>query len=240
MRWVVGDIQGCARELGRLLETIQFDPAVDELWAAGDIVNRGPESLAALKLWQQTGGRGVLGNHDVYALRVQAGQQKRKSDTLEALLAAPECDELLDQLRRLPLLVYLPSPRAGAPDAWLVHAGIAPSWTDLDEVAQRINGNVHDDAWLTADDTALATRLRCCDTSGNPVRFNGLPEDCPSGYRPWDDYYRGTALVIHGHWAQRGHYRTGRTLGLDDGCVYGGTLTAWCQDEDRIVQIQAG
>jgi bis(5'-nucleosyl)-tetraphosphatase (symmetrical) len=64
-----------------------------------------------------------------------------------------------------------------------------------------------------------------------------MPQDCEAPYRPWDDLYRGDTLVVHGHWARRGHYRGARTIGLDSGCVYGGKLTAWCQDEDRIVQV---
>jgi bis(5'-nucleosyl)-tetraphosphatase (symmetrical) len=56
---------------------------------------------------------------------------------------------------------------------------------------------------------------------------------------PWDSLYTGDTLVVHGHWAQRGYYRGRRTMGLDSGCVYGGKLTAWCQEEDRIVEIPA-
>ncbi|MDH3626865.1 MAG: metallophosphoesterase [Acidobacteriota bacterium] len=243
MRWVVGDIQGCARELEQLLKEIRFDPARDELWAAGDIVNRGPDSLQALRLWNDLGGRGVLGNHDVYALRAHAGSIPRKPDTLEDVFGSPDCDALLAGLRRLPLLVHLPAENLHN-SVWLVHGGIAPMWFDLEAVARRINGEespdqAHDDAWLSSNDTALATRLRCCDAAGNQVRFTGFPEDCPEGFRPWDQFYRGSTLVVHGHWARRGFYRTARTLGLDDGCVYGGTLTAWCQDEDRIVQVAA-
>lgn len=52
-----------------------------------------------------------------------------------------------------------------------------------------------------------------------------------------DDLYSGDAFIVHGHWARRGYYRGAHTMGLDSGCVYGGPLTAWCQDEDRIVQV---
>ncbi len=65
MRWVVGDVQGCARELEALLEAVRFDPARDELVSVGDLVNKGPDSLAVLRLWHDVEGRGVLGNHDV-------------------------------------------------------------------------------------------------------------------------------------------------------------------------------
>jgi len=237
VRWLVGDIQGCVRELDRLLREIGFDPARDELWSLGDLVNRGPESLETLRLWRDVEGYGVLGNHDSYTLLVHSGHKKRKPDTLAALFDAPDCDDLLDRVRRLPLLVQLASGGVG-PDVWVVHAGLHPAWQDdLPAAAESINAGPHDDAWLKTEDTAFATRVRCCTAEGERSRYKGVPDRCPEPYRPWDDFYRGDTLVVHGHWAQRGHYRTERTMGLDSGCVYGGALTAWCQDEDRIVRI---
>lgn len=238
MRWVVGDIQGCARELERLLREIQFDPARDELWAAGDIVNRGPDSLAAARLWRDVGGRGVIGNHEVYALCARSGAWPRKKDTLDALYAAEDGDALLAMLRALPPLVLLRS-RGRGPDAWLVHAGIHPRWTNLESVADALDRGVHDDAWLQREDVSFATRVRCCTADGVRSKFDRAPQDSPPPYRPWDEFYRGGNLVVHGHWAWRGHYRTPRVMGLDSGCVYGGRLTAWCQDEDRLVQVAA-
>jgi bis(5'-nucleosyl)-tetraphosphatase (symmetrical) len=236
VRWVVGDLQGCAAELEELLREIDFDPGRDELWAAGDLVNRGPESAATVRLWRDVGGRGVLGNHEVYALCAHSGRWPRKKDTLQELYDAPDADELLELLRALPILVHLPAVGDG-PDAWLVHAGLHPNWTDLPAVARRLNPPPHDDDWLNSDDVGFATKIRCCDPKGKRLKFDGEPALCPPPFLPWDDFYDGDALIVHGHWARRGHYRGPRTLGLDSGCVYGGPLTAWCQDEDRIVQV---
>ena len=235
MRWIVGDVQGCARELEDLLRAIRFDPARDELYLLGDLVNRGPDSLATLRLWSAVGGRGVLGNHDVYALLVHSGRWKRQSDTLQALFDAPEAETLLARLRALPILLHLPA-EAGH-DAWIVHAGLDPRWTDLHAVAARLGAGPRDDDELLQEEVDFATRVRCCTAKGERSRHDHA--ECPPPYRPWDAFYRGDAIVVHGHWARRGHYRRGRVLGLDSGCVYGGKLTAWCQDEDRIVQVPA-
>ncbi len=236
MRWVVGDVQGCCRELERLLTSVRFDPGRDELVLAGDLVNRGPESLATLRLWRDLEARAVIGNHEVYALCARSGRWPRKWDTLQELYDAPDGDELLAELRALPVLVHLPA-RGDGPAAWVVHAGVHPQWTDLHEIADAINAGPHDDDWLESDTVSFATRVRCCDPEGNRSRHDGPPEDCPPPHVPWDSLYRGDTLVVHGHWARRGFYRGPRTIGLDSGCVYGGKLTAWCQDEDRIVQI---
>jgi bis(5'-nucleosyl)-tetraphosphatase (symmetrical) len=238
MRWVLGDVQGCARELDDLIKWVRLDPERDELWCLGDLVNRGPDSLEALRLWRDVRGKSLLGNHDVYALLAHARRRPRKRDTLEPLFGAPDADALLARLRELPVLAQLPG-ADGVRSAWLVHAGLDPRWSDLDAVAERVNGGSHDDDWLESEDVAFATQVRCCTADGRRCRHSGLPEGCPPPFRPWDEFYGGRTMVVHGHWARRGAYRGEWTMGLDSGCVYGGMLTGWCQEEDRIVQVPA-
>ncbi|HGG58158.1 MAG TPA: hypothetical protein ENK31_10215 [Nannocystis exedens] len=238
MRWFVGDLQGCARELDRLLKAIRFDPTEDELWCLGDLINRGPDSLATARLWRDVGGYGVIGNHEVYALLAASGRWPRKDDTLEQLYQADDGPTLLARLRALPALAYLPGGPGYAP-VWAVHAGLDPRWHDLHATANTLNSQAHDDAWLEHPDVSFATRVRCCSPDGERSRYDLGPEGCPSPYVPWDSLYRGDVRVVHGHWARRGHYRSRKTIGLDSACVYGGQLTAWCQEDDRIVQIAA-
>ncbi len=238
MRWVVGDVQGCAREFDDLVEWIRLEPGRDELWCLGDLVNRGPDSLAAMRLWRDIAGRSLIGNHDVYALLAHSGRRQRREDTLQSLFEAADCAELLDRLRAEPVLARLDGREGGEP-AWIVHAGLDPRWGDLEETASRINGATHDDDWLESEEVSFATRVRCCNAAGEMLRSSGPPDDCPEPYRPWDALYKGRTRIVHGHWARRGAYRRGRTMGLDSGCVYGGALTAWCLEEDRIVQVPA-
>jgi bis(5'-nucleosyl)-tetraphosphatase (symmetrical) len=236
MRWVIGDIHGCAREFEDLLEAIRFDPAQDELWSVGDVVNTGPDSLAALRMWRDVGGRAVIGNHDIYALRARAGLVPRRNDRLDELYAAKDCDALLARLRSCSALVRLE--RELAPEGvWLVHAGVHPLWNDLASLAARLDAQPHDDDWLRGDEISFMTRVRCCDRFGERVRFTGRPADAPPPYRPWDAFYAGEDLIVHGHWAMRGHYRGPRAMGLDSACVYGGHLTAWCLENDRIESV---
>lgn len=238
MHWVVGDIQGCARELDDLLGWVRFDAGRDTLWCLGDLVNRGPDSIEALRLWRDVEGRSLLGNHDLYALLAHAGRRARKPDTLDRLFAAGDAPALLARLRSEPLLVRLEPPHDERP-IWLVHAGLHPAWQDLEATAERLNALAREDDGLESEDVSFVTRVRCCDALGERCKHTGPPATCPPPYRPWDAFYRGEALVVHGHWAQRGAYRTARTMGLDSGCVYGGTLSAWCPEEERLVQIPA-
>lgn len=236
MRWVVGDVHGCAREFGDLLEEIRFDPARDELWSVGDLVNTGPDSLAAMRILRDAGGRGVLGNHDIYALLARSGSVPRRYDRLDRLFASKDRDSLLAYLRAWPALVRLE--REIAPrGVWLVHAGLHPLWDDLETLAARLSAVPHDDDWLRGDEVSYMTRVRCCDRFGERLKFAGRPADAPAPYKAWDAFYTGEDLVVHGHWAMRGYYRGPRTMSLDSACVYGGHLTAWCIDDDRIESV---
>jgi bis(5'-nucleosyl)-tetraphosphatase (symmetrical) len=236
MRWVIGDIQGCAREFDELLSAIRFDPNRDELWCVGDLINRGPDSLATLRLWQSVGGRSLLGNHEINALLSYSGRRPKELTLLEDLFDAEDAELFMQMLRGLPVFAHLP-PEGRGPDTWIVHAGLSPLWTDLDRVSERINGAVHDDDWLESPDVQFAVNVRCCTEAGERNGFTGHPDECVEPFVPWDSLYRGREFIVHGHWAMRGYYRTDRTMGLDSGCVYGGSLTAWCQEEDRIVQV---
>ncbi len=132
--WVIGDVQGCARPFEALLARLALDPRRDRVWLAGDLVNRGPDSLSVLRRamrlggGEEEGGRGgavcVLGNHDLHLLAVARGARPyQASDTFRDVLDAPDRDELLDWLRRRPLVHH--DPELG----WtMVHAGLPPQW----------------------------------------------------------------------------------------------------------------
>ena len=127
--YAIGDLQGCYKTLQALLVTLRFDAQLDTLWFVGDVVNRGADSLACLRFIKNLGSAAivVLGNHDLHLLAVAAGVAKNKrGDTLDAILSAPDCTQLLDWLRHRPLLHVQ---TLGTGTNVMVHAGIWPSWT---------------------------------------------------------------------------------------------------------------
>ena len=249
--YAIGDIQGCYSALRRLLDKIRFEPARDRLWLVGDLVNRGPHSLAVLRFVKGLGTRAitVLGNHDLHLLVVAARHVKpHRGDTLNAILRAPDRDELLDWLRRRKMM------HVGGNFA-MVHAGLLPQWS-IDkalklahEVETALQSDAHDEflrhmygnrpaRWrdgLTGMDrlraiTNALTRLRLCTADGKmEFTHKGAPVDMPRGYRPWFDAprrrSRGTT-VIFGHWAALGLYTESNVFALDTGCVWGRALTA--------------
>ncbi len=230
-RIFVGDVQGCADELDDLLEALACDPARDALWFAGDLVNRGPFSLRALRRAVELGAGAVLGNHDLHLLAVAAGRRRESpSDTFGDVLAAPDRDALLAWLRERPLIHEWR-------DVVLVHAGLSPRWTDLAAVAGPLEARIAAGELPCGDpDLDFLLNVRHCDAAGaRPAR----EDPPPPGYAPWDRYYLGLRTVVCGHWAARGALREGRLRALDSGCVWGGALTAWIAEEDRFVQVPA-
>lgn len=132
--YLVGDIQGCYNELVALLEQVAFDSKVDQLYVAGDLVARGPDSLATLRFLKSLNDSAkiVLGNHDLHLLSVYAGIKKvKQQDKLDALLNAEDAEELMDWLAQQPLLQKI-----GNDNAYMSHAGISPQWTLAQAIEQ--------------------------------------------------------------------------------------------------------
>lgn len=227
-RIFVGDIQGCRAEFEELLERVRFDPAADALHPVGDLVNRGPDSLGTLRLCVQLAARPVLGNHDLHLLRAAAGQRTAApGDTLDDVLAAPDREELLAWLCAQPFVRVFD-------DLYLVHAGLHPAWRTP---ARELEGI---DPLARSSAVDFATRVRHCDARGERPADDELP---PPGFEPWDRFYdpahHGGRRVVFGHWAARGLVRTDKVVGLDSGCVWGGSLSAWIPEERRVVSVPA-
>lgn len=151
--YAVGDVQGCLQPLCRLIEKSPIDLSADQLWFAGDLINRGPHSLETLRhikgLSAQMGERLkiVLGNHDLHLLALAYGVSERfLTPGIEEILKADDCDELLEWLRNQPLLV-----KDTASRLVLTHAGIYPGW----EVEQAAGYAREVEALLQGDEPAM-------------------------------------------------------------------------------------
>lgn len=258
--YAIGDIHGCWATLEGLLERIRFSSGRDRLWLVGDLVNRGPRSLAVLR-WARGLGDGavvVLGNHDLHLLARAAGvAERRRRDTLEEVLAAPDRGELLAWLASRPLLH-----REGG--RVLVHAGLLPGWS-LEragdwarEVEAALAGPEGTSllqavrcppypAWRASLPREEALRLalyafaflRCCDARGRPCHgFNGRPDEAPEGCRPWFAERSGETGVtfVCGHWAALGLRLAPGLAALDSACVWGGPLTALRLEDGEVFQ----
>jgi bis(5'-nucleosyl)-tetraphosphatase (symmetrical) len=193
----------------------------------------------------------VLGNHDLTLLAVAEGFVKAKrKDTFQAILRAPDRNELLGWLRHRPMLHR--EPRS---NFVMVHAGLAPQW-DLplavacaQELESTLRGANYRDflsrmyggeprRWQESlRGTArlrfivnCLTRIRYCDDPGSlSFADKGPPGSQGSGLKPWfliPWRHSADLNVVFGHWASLGYYREKGVYALDSGCVWGGRLTA--------------
>jgi len=260
--YAIGDIQGCYDELSRLLEKINYDSASDTLWFCGDLVNRGGQSLAVLRLVRALPTRTVvvLGNHDLSLLAIaerEEDEQRKVNEELREVLFAPDRKELLDWLRLRPLLHI-----DRALNFLLVHAGLAPRWNveraerAAREVEQRLAsdgarrllksmfGN-KPDLWtprLQGTDRLRATinvmtRLRYCDVRGRiAYHEKGPPGTQRPGLYPWFEVpgtERRDIRIVCGHWSTLGRFAGIGVYAIDGGFVWGGELIALKLDEEE-------
>ncbi len=260
--YAIGDIQGCAEALHRLLDHVNFDPDSDRLWFVGDLVNRGPDSLEVLRFIKELGESAVtvLGNHDLHLLAIWTGiTEPGRKDTLQPILHAPDRDDLLHWLRQRPLLHI-------EQDYVMVHAGLLPSWSIQEarrlaqEVEEALRGNDFA-TWLPniyfrksgpppsdADlptrlgyTTNIMTRLRVCTKEGLPeFSFKGVPQNAPAGYFPWfrvPDRAAQQTPIIFGHWSALGFLNEPTVIALDGGCVWGRELIALRLDDRKAFRV---
>ncbi|MFT0773644.1 MAG: symmetrical bis(5'-nucleosyl)-tetraphosphatase [Pseudomonadales bacterium] len=268
-QYVIGDLQGCYAAYLQLLKTLDFDPAQDKLWFAGDLVARGEDSLNTLRhvkvLCEQGAAATVLGNHDLNLIAVWRGAAKLKNkDKTAPIFAADDCDELLEWLRRQPILAY--------PDEHtvLVHAGIPPHWSieaaagyaqqleaqlqsnlnQLDQLLPNLYSKEADE-WHAGIEgftkmRAIAnyfTRMRLCKQDGS-LEFSfsaGLDEAMPTDFLPWFEWQvPRTRKILFGHWAAlKGEIDLPHARALDGGCVWGNYLLAYRLGDGKVFTSSA-
>ncbi len=249
--YAIGDIQGCFDDLLRLLEAIAFDEKTDQLWFAGDLVNRGPKSLETLRFVKSLGDAAVtvLGNHDMHLLAAScASKISNKKDALLPVLEAPDCDELIDWLRHRPLFHY-------NDQFCLLHAGLPPQWdfkktqkmavlaeqalqgSNYQNFLQQMYGN-KPNQWSSSLKGIgrlrfiinCFTRMRFCDAEGRLDYVNSGPLGSqPKKLLPWFEVPGRKSVdmrIVFGHWSALGYYEGPNCYGIDTGCLWGGQLTA--------------
>ncbi|MDP3009436.1 MAG: symmetrical bis(5'-nucleosyl)-tetraphosphatase [Methylococcales bacterium] len=249
--YAIGDIQGCFDDLLRLLDAIAFNKDTDQLWFAGDLVNRGPKSLETLRFVKSLGSSAVtvLGNHDMHLLAASCMERvANKKDGLTDILDAPDRQELIDWLRHQPLFHH-------NNDFCLVHAGLPPQWDfkktqkmatiaeqalrrpDYQAFLKQMYGNKPNQWSPQLKGIARLrfiincfTRMRYCDAEGRLDFTNSGPLGSqPPNLLPWFEVpnrRNADMRVIFGHWSTLGYYEGSNCYAIDTGCLWGGQLTA--------------
>ena len=260
--YAIGDLQGCFASFQKLLQHCAFDPARDQLWLVGDLVNRGPRSLETLRYVRDLGRAAitVLGNHDLSLLMAAEGLGRRsKDDTFDDVLQAPDREVLLHWLRQQ-RLCYVHENYA------LIHAGLLPQWsiTQAQALAGEVESALRGANWreflthLWGSKPAQwqdalcgwarlrvivngMTRLRFCDAQGTmEFQAKGELTAAPTGCMPWfnvPERQSRTHTLITGHWSALGLKISANHLALDSGCLWGGKLSAIRLEDRQVFQV---
>lgn len=259
---MIGDVQGCYTDLQCLLEIINFNPESDTLQFIGDLVNRGPESLATLRFIKNLKNKVIiLGNHDLHLLVVGFKLiSPNIVDTFNDILYAKDKIELLEWLRHCPLIHFDRNK-----NYLLVHAGIPPQWT-IDEavsyakeVEDILNGPhyleflkvMHGDYPDTWNETLQGydrfryivnalTRLRFCEKDGKMDFANKTKQTSKENLNPWFKWRNNheKSDIIFGHWASlAGKCKKPHYYAIDTGCVWGGSLTALRIEDKKLFSV---
>lgn len=264
--YIVGDLQGELRPLESLLSFVGFDEKRDYLWATGDLVNRGSQSLEVLRYFyhRQHCTRTVLGNHDMHLMVVAAGiRTPSKGDTLDAILKAPDRDTLLDWLRQQPLIQSI--------DKYLlVHAGIPPQWDvhtaracarevevvlrgqDNQQLLESLYGDLPNqwDAHLRGNARLrlicnYLTRMRFCGPNGELIlSAGGGMDQAPQGARPWfahPEHRCAEQCILFGHWAALRHNHPANNIyALDGGWIWKKQLRLLRLEDMQLFECEYG
>lgn len=251
--YAVGDVQGCYDQLSCVLGQVNFNRRKDTLWLAGDLVNRGPQSLEVLRFAKSLGKRArvVLGNHDLHLLGVAHGvREARPKDSFRHILKARDRDELLNWLCRQPLL------HSDTDLGYtMVHAGIPPIWSPgkAGRLAREVEATLQSNqckrflrsmygnsplCWKKSLSgmsrlriiTNYLTRMRFCTRDGTlDLEDRDKKTSSRPGFKPWFSH-ENPALkkqhILFGHWAAlEGETNKKNIHALDTGCVWGAQLT---------------
>lgn len=223
----IGDVHGCLSELQELLVKLGY--TVNDLEVTpppgrtavfvGDLVDRGPDSAGVLRLVMNMVKAGaalvVPGNHDEKLKRALDGKAVRALHGLDVTLAQLDAAgedfkaEVREFIQGLVSHLVLDDGRVV-----VAHAGLPERYHG------RSSGRVRSFALYGDVDGSQ-------DDLGLPVR------------RDWAAEYRGAAHVIYGHTPLARARWVNRTMDIDTGCAFGGSLSALRYPEMELVSVPA-
>ena len=263
--YVIGDVQGCYSELQALVKKIKFNPNKDKIIFAGDLVNRGHQSLEVMDFCMRHKGsiKAVLGNHDFYLLYLIEHQKKNKS--LKKVLDSKNIQKYHSWLKKLPLLLEIKI-KETKETFWISHAGIPYIW-DIrmaKKLSKEIQTRMKDDSFKILEniwgDTPKIwnsdlkgykrsrtiinyfTRMRFLGKDGS-LKLKAKKNKADEIHVPWFNQtiknLKENQYIIFGHWAAlEGKTKLTNIIGVDTGCVWGNKLTAIRLEDRKLFQVK--
>jgi bis(5'-nucleosyl)-tetraphosphatase (symmetrical) len=215
---VIGDVHGCLKELGLLLEKLKIRKEEDRVVFVGDLVDRGPDPMGVVRLAREMGAETVMGNHEEKQIRYHKYELRKKENPAAKNPMRSYTD---DRLREH---------FAYTEEDW-VYMSKMPATLRLDKKWVVIHGGLDPRKTIAEQDPDYVLRCRYLDANNKMIPL-GNDFAAPKGGVFWTERWPGPENVIYGHNVTMDTIREdnrpsgAKILGIDTGCCFGGTLTA--------------
>lgn len=222
----VGDIHGCIEEFDELVKVLSYNKETDRLILLGDLIDRGPDSVAVVARAREMDLECVMGNHDYKFLKWWRNVGSKQ----DVYGKHPHYTELSDDdvayIARMSPYIKLPDS-----STIVVHAGM--------RAGIPLENQTKDDLYYIRymDENSKFVSLK---------KINNLGSKEAAGAHFWTEFWKGPESVIYGHNVNSyeepliQEVAPGVTCyGLDTGCCFGGKLTAMILDTKEIIQVPA-
>lgn len=250
--FAIGDVHGCAEELGGLLDTVHALARESDrprrLVYLGDLIDRGPDTLGVLRLWAEDAkARGmdrvdrIIGNHEILMLLAMGGGPRGEKAAAMWLAERTGGSKVLAEMR-----AAVRDP-AALPTYELAAAALGRPILDslLTQRSHLRLGNVVFVHGGLDGRTSQAAFLAPPWTAGTEARWAWIT----TGFLDWQGGFGGT-LVVHGHTPPRKHWPLTHMedphlflhdrLGLDGGSAITGIVVGAQIQEGRYRILKAG
>lgn len=219
----ISDIHGCIDEFNELIEKVNYDPNKDRLILAGDLVDRGPDSVAVVRRARELGLECVMGNHEHKFVKWFRSQGSRVDVYDRRDYYGQLSDQDINYIMNMPTHIELD-------DVIVVHAGLKPGIP--------LSSQTKDDLMY----------LRYTDEDRKFIslkKINKLGKE-QAGAKFWTEFGPFTKNIIYGHNVHsftdvKIQYYTDNTAcyGIDTGVCFGGKLSALIWETKEVIQVSA-
>lgn len=231
---IVGDTHGMLQELNELVRAANYDPYTDRLIFVGDFLDRGPDSVGCVRRARELGAECVLGNHEAKYIRFKSHQERieqdrhyknpMRFDAAKTAIYEGLTDADWAYMKAAPPYIKL---HDGKKDVYVAHAGFQPFLP------------------IETQNPKFMTMIRYVDERGN-FASNGTPFKPEGNVKPWNEVWCREENVVYGHqiWStDKPHINEneldGKCYSIDQGCVYGFSLTMLILPTYEFVQVKA-
>ncbi len=211
---IIGDVHGCIDEFTELLKKVQYDNKTDEVILVGDLIDRGPDSVAVVRKCRELKLKCTLGNHEIKFLNWAKNSNSYPPDDRKHYYYLNKDD--IAYMNAMPLYIEI------SHNLYVIHGGAEPGIPIKDQ-----------------SEDSLCFR-RYTDLNGDFLSLKKVMTEQVKDYKFWTEFWTGPESIIYGHNVNLSGPKIDKynddvyCYGIDTGACFGGYLTAMILDNNKI------